>query len=189
MAALPWWNEWGGGQWERDTVTEPGHTDLGPAAPHGGHRHLPEPAPAPPLPRPPPPSPLKNPGTCVSSRLTIAPPTAARPGTRERAAAGLAPPRPSLACVLEAARRRARAACPSDPELAKGGMEKRPVEVGRGVRARPRAHGGEHARALRTVPGQPPLLPRLHAPPSSGPALSQPLGSREGPLWRSCTED
>lgn len=138
MAARPWWKEWGGGQWERDTVTEPGHTDLGPAAPHGGHRHLPEPAPAPPLPRPPPPSPLKNPGTCVSSHLTIAPPTRRAPrhaGARRRRPRP-APPRPSLACVPKAVRRRARAARLSGPELAKGGMEKRPVEVGRDGRAR-----------------------------------------------------
>lgn len=73
------------------------------------------------------------------------------------------------------------------PDLAKGGMEKGPVEVGTGVspgferrvfaRARVRAHRGEHARALRTVPGQPPLLPpESHAPPPQVPPFPSPWG-------------
>lgn len=55
-----------------------------------------------------------------------------------------------------------------------------------GLEHRARAHGGEHARALRTVPGQPPLLSPVARAPSSGPALSQPLGSREVPLSQTC---
>lgn len=155
---------------------------MGPAAPHGGHRRLPEPAPAPPpLPRPPPPSPLKNPGTCVSSHLTIAPPLVARPGTRELAAAGLAPPRPSLACVVDPARQRPRAARPSVQDLVWSRKEKEEsrLKLGRrlmGLEHRARAHEGEHARALRTVPGQPPLLSGSHAPPPQAPPFPSPWG-------------
>lgn len=170
---------------------------MGPAVPQGGHRRLPEPAPAPPpLPRPPPPSPLKNPGTCVSSHLTIAPPLIARPGTRERAAAGLAPPRPSLACLVDPARPRARASRSPSPRPCmerKGKREKeKPVEVGEtanGSRApcacaRRRARAGVADGSWATAP---PV--RVARAPSSGPALSQPLGSREVPLSQTCSQD
>lgn len=45
-----------------------------------------------------------------------------------------------------------------------------------GLERRARAHEGEHARALRTVPGQPPLLSRSHAPPPQAPPFPSPWG-------------